>query len=92
MPEPGFFVHLDNFDQFWNARVNGEPADMYRANFTFTALQLPAGRSFVALEYDPYPIKWGWMAHLLCFVGFLVMGWIAPARRTGASTGQLAHF
>jgi hypothetical protein len=85
MPEPGFVLHLDNFDRFWRARVNGEPVDVYRANFTFKALRLPAGRSFVALEYDPYPIKWGWAAYYLSFIGFLAAGWIGFIGGPGGS-------
>jgi uncharacterized membrane protein YfhO len=83
MPEPGFVLHLDNFDRFWKARVNGAPADVYPANFTFKALKLPAGRSFVALEYDPYPIKWGWAAYYLSFTGLLAAGWIGSRGRLG---------
>jgi hypothetical protein len=85
MPEPGFVLHLDNFDRFWMARVNGEPVDVYRANFTFKALRLPAGRSFVAFEYDPYPIKWGWAAYYLSFMGFLAAGWIGFIGGPGGS-------
>jgi hypothetical protein len=83
MLEPGFVLHLDNFDRFWKARVNGTPADVYPANFTFKALKLPAGRSFVALEYDPYPIKWGWAAYYLSFIGLLAAGWIGSRGRLG---------
>jgi hypothetical protein len=74
MPEPGFVLFLDNFDRFWKARINGEPATVYPANFTFKALKLPAGKSSIAFEYDPYPIKWGWIAYYLCFIGFLAGG------------------
>jgi hypothetical protein len=80
MPEPGFVLHLDNFDRFWSAQVNGEPATVYRANFTFKALKLPAGRSFVTLEYDPYPIKRGWIAYYLAFVGLLAAWWIGAGQ------------
>jgi hypothetical protein len=81
MPEPGFVLFLDNFDRFWKARINGEPANIYPANFTFKALKLPAGRSFVAFEYDPYPIKWGWTAYYLSFIGFLAAAWIGSVLR-----------
>ena len=47
---------------------------VYPANFTFKALKLPAGKSSIAFEYDPYPIKWGWIAYYLCFIGFLAGG------------------
>jgi hypothetical protein len=83
MPRPGFVVHLDNFDRFWKASSNGETANVYRANFTFKALRLPIGRSFVAFEYDPYPIRWGWIAYYLSFVGLLTAGWIGSAVRLG---------
>ena len=83
MPEPGFVLHLDNFDRFWKARVNGASVDVYPANFTFKALKLPAGRSLVALEYDPYPIKWGWAAYYLSFIGLLAAGWIGSLGQLG---------
>jgi hypothetical protein len=72
MPAPGLALHLDNFDPFWRVRVDGRERPLYRANFTFKALRLPAGPSVVEMVYDPYPIRWGWTAFYLAFGAMLI--------------------
>jgi hypothetical protein len=43
----------------WQARVNGKPARIYRANHAFQALALGAGTHAIRLEYRPASFRWG---------------------------------
>jgi hypothetical protein len=43
----------DTFDNGWTATVNGKPATIYRANYTFRAVKVPKGQSHVQFVYRP---------------------------------------
>jgi hypothetical protein len=43
----------DRFDPHWNARVNGQPQTILRANHQMRALALPAGRHRIEMRFDP---------------------------------------
>ena len=52
-PAPAWLMLADAFYPGWTASVNGKPATIYRANVMFRALQVPAGESAVALQFQP---------------------------------------
>jgi hypothetical protein len=71
LPRPGFLLLLDTYFPGWSASVNGRPAKIYRANYNFRAVSLPAGRSVVRFIYRPNSFHTG-----LAFsaAGLLVLG------------------
>jgi hypothetical protein len=50
---PGFLVLNDVWHPWWNASVNGEEADILKANAIFRAVTVPAGRSTVVFSFRP---------------------------------------
>uniref|UniRef100_A0A7C4TDF3 YfhO family protein n=1 Tax=candidate division WOR-3 bacterium TaxID=2052148 RepID=A0A7C4TDF3_UNCW3 len=50
-PFAGFLVLLDNWHPDWRVYVDGKEAKLYRANYTFRAVYLEAGRHDVVFEY-----------------------------------------
>lgn len=52
-PQPGFVVLNDIWQNWWFASVDGEPAEILRANVLFRAVQVPAGRHVVRFEFMP---------------------------------------
>jgi hypothetical protein len=56
---PGFFVLTDTHEPGWRARLDGEPAPVLRANWTFRAVAVPAGRHVVELRYEPASFRGG---------------------------------
>ena len=50
---PGFAVLTDQFAPGWTATVDGEPAEVLRANHAFRAVRVPEGRSTVRFVYRP---------------------------------------
>jgi hypothetical protein len=55
----GWLVLVDTFDTDWRARVDGDPAEVVRANVAFRAVRLPAGRHDVQFDYRPRAVAWG---------------------------------
>ena len=50
---PAFAVVLEGFDPGWRVRLNGQPAELLRANLAFRALAVPAGRHHIEMLYRP---------------------------------------
>ncbi|MEO0205320.1 MAG: YfhO family protein [candidate division WOR-3 bacterium] len=50
-PYPGFLVLVDNWHPDWQVTVDGEKKNLYRANYTFRAVHIPAGKHTVIFEY-----------------------------------------
>lgn len=52
LSHPGFLVLSENFYPAWKALMDGEEAEIYRANYTFRAILLEEGEHEIRLIYD----------------------------------------
>ena len=59
LPRPGFLLLLDTYFPGWSATVNGQPTRIYRADYTFRAVWLPAGKAEVLFSYRPTSFRLG---------------------------------
>lgn len=55
----GILVMSDNHYPAWQAFLDGAPVKAYRANYTFRAITLPAGRHQVEFRYRSRHFIWG---------------------------------
>ncbi|NLO04393.1 MAG: YfhO family protein [candidate division WS1 bacterium] len=69
-PEPAVLVLADAWYPGWSVTVDGEPAELMRANFAFRAVALAAGQHEVVFSYRP--ATWV-MAVPMFAVGMLVV-------------------
>jgi hypothetical protein len=76
-PSDLFMVSNDNYDRFWTATVDGSPVPIYRANYTYKAVRLPAGEHVVDWHYNPWPVKvmWLWFYATLAMFGGAWLLW-----------------
>jgi len=76
---PGLLVLADNWYPGWQARVDGEPARIWRADYTFRAVALAAGEHRVEMVYRPASARWGALGSA---AGLALVAWLcAPALR-----------
>ena len=68
----------------WNAYIDGQPADHFRANYTLRAMNVPAGQHHIRFEFRPATVeKWGTIAKIclyLIFVSILAIAGIGIYR------------
>jgi hypothetical protein len=83
LSRPGYLLLLDTYFPGWSATVNGEPAPIHRADYSFRAVSLPAGRSTVCFSYRPGSLRIGLY---LCAAGVLALAavWFLPWKRKSA--------
>lgn len=62
----------ENFYDQWQARVDGKKVKIYRANYTFRGVPLPAGSHTVQLDYDSPAMKLGLLLSTFSFVLLII--------------------
>jgi hypothetical protein len=74
----GFLVLTDLYHRGWRARVDGQPAPVYLANFLFRAVSLPPGPHTVDLVFDPLSIRVGLAISVATLLFAFVVGTFLP--------------
>lgn len=57
--KPKLLFLSDNFYPGWQALIDGQPAKVYRADYTFRAVGIPAGKHTVMFAYQPLSFTLG---------------------------------
>ena len=65
-----FLVYNDSYSPLWEAYVNGRKVPLYRANYAFKGIFLPAGPNQVVFRYRPL---WFLALHYLVQAAFVVI-------------------
>lgn len=95
-PRRSLLVLADNWYPDWQVTIDGEPAPLLRADYTFRGVVVDAGQHRVAFRFHPkafYVGFWIWVAGLALLTGYglwlLVRHWrrpgAAPAARPAAA-------
>jgi hypothetical protein len=61
----------DSFDDGWKAKVNGHAQRIFRANYNFMAVPIPAGESHIVLTYWPAAFEIG---AICAAIGLMIFG------------------
>ncbi len=86
-PRPAFLLLLDTYFPGWKAFINGRETRIYRADYNFRAVALPAGRSTVRFVYQPASFRIGCSLSLACVI-LLVSVFFNRDRAVGTSMPQ----
>jgi hypothetical protein len=68
----GYVVLLDGYDPGWEATVDGRPSTVFRANYGFRAVAVPAGEHVVLMRYRPPAVTAGVLVSALALAGILL--------------------
>ncbi len=86
--EPSLVVVAQTYYHNWRAEIDGQPAELLRANVAFQAVQIPAGEHKIHLSYQDRAFEIGaaisacmWLSCLICLI--LIRRWSLPATGTG---------
>jgi uncharacterized membrane protein YfhO len=72
---PGVLVLTDIWFPGWTARIDDEQVPVYRANYLFRAVTVPAGNHIVVFAFEPNSYRWGKIISglALAFVGGMTL-------------------
>jgi hypothetical protein len=88
MERPGYLFLGEAWYPGWRASVNGERAPLYRGNYLFRALYLPAGRSEIVMRFLPADFLFGAAVSGLTFVACLI--YLAISSRRSSTLSSLS--
>jgi hypothetical protein len=83
VPRPALLVLTDTHYPGWQARVDGEPAEIYLANGLHRALRVTAGPHRVVFEYRPASFRLGAALSLASLAALAVVSAFQLRRRRG---------
>lgn len=84
-PQSAYLVLTDSYFPGWVAQIDGGDTPIYRADYNFRAITMPAGKHTVRFRYSPLSLKVGavgsLVAGLVVLLGLAALGWrrISPA-------------
>ncbi len=82
---PGFLVLTDLYYPGWKAFADGHEVPMYRANYLFRAVWLPAGNHEIRFEYQPPSLRIGAILTAGTAIALAVIfGWSRRAARVAS--------
>ena len=79
-PTDGFVLLRDTFYPGWRAYVDGKRAPLYRANFLFRCVPVPAGEHDVVFRYRPRSFIVGAVVSVSALALLIIMGVVAIRR------------
>jgi hypothetical protein len=78
--KPAWMVVAQAYYHPWRANVDGQPVKLWRANYAFQALEIPAGRHVVRLVYQDREFTVG-MVISLATAGICLVAWWAGRKK-----------
>jgi hypothetical protein len=82
---PGVLVLSETFYPAWRAYVDGRPTHIYRANYLFRAVAIPAGAHEVEMRYESTAFQVGVLVSAGTLITLLAIGcslWLRARRRS----------
>ena len=76
--EDSLLVLAQTFDRSWRARVDGQSAELLRANHAFQAIVVPAGTHAVTFRYESRALRTGLIISMLALALTLAGAWWNP--------------
>ena len=78
---PGYVVVTDPWYPGWTCNADGRAAPLYRADYAFRAVAVPAGKHRIRFDFEPTSYRHGRMISTASLSGVLVLGLMSILRR-----------
>lgn len=82
---PSFLVLTDSYYPGWNAYVDGTKTKIFRTDFTFRGVEVPAGENTVEFKYEPKSFTYGIYLAIIVMLGLIFLG-IFSRRKLNANS------
>jgi len=82
--KPGILVMSDLYTPDWRALIDGRLVKLYRANYTYRAVLVPAGQHAITFSYAPLSYKIGTVMTVCGIVVILMVCGLEIFRRRNA--------
>jgi hypothetical protein len=66
--EPAFLVVSDIYYPGWTAKIDRKLTNLYRTDYLFRGILVPAGSSIIRMEYKPATFRWGLAISIASFL------------------------
>ena len=67
--KPGTIVFSEIYYPYgWKATIDGHPIDIFRVNYMLRAINVPAGKHAIHMEFDPDSVKKGDTIAMVCII------------------------
>jgi Bacterial membrane protein YfhO len=86
---PGYLVLTDPWYPGWKCTVDGRPASIYRADYVFRAVSIPAGKHRARFSFEPDSSRRGRIITGIALAAVLILGVVALARSSRRGQGEL---
>jgi hypothetical protein len=93
-PEPSLVVIAQSYYPAWQAYANDRPVPLFRANYAFQAIQVPAGTHRLRLTYEDRAFKFGVVLCTMALVGCAAYGlktWLSSRKGRVPTAGAPAN-
>ena len=91
-PQSAYLVLTDSYFPGWVAQVDGEDTQIYRADYNFRAIVVPAGTHTVLFKYSPLSFRVGGVTSLVAativLLGLIALGWLRFAPQATTDEGE----
>jgi len=74
--QPGFLLLTNNFYPGWTAFVDSKKTKIYRADFTFVAVEMPEGKHLIEFHYQPQLFIYGGLISLFSWANLCLFSLI----------------
>jgi hypothetical protein len=84
---PAMVVLSQSYYPAWKAYVDGRPVKLWRANYAFQGLEVPAGRHEVTLRYEDRLFHFGAILSCVGLIAWLSLVWQSSRAQRSAKCG-----
>jgi len=77
---PAFLITSDAYYPGWTVKIDGAPAQLYRADYALRGVPVPTGTHVVRFEFHSRSFYYGAIVSAISLLGLIACAWFLPKR------------